>query len=148
MSNVPVSGLSQPPCVGLAAGISVITPLTLGSHRYDSCRGGVEGHRPVCGGGCFCLWKRGRKRRPMPPHGVRCSLACICSVSKKPPVSAGSHGCPSSSWPCLGGPKVTRGDSRAETRVSLSHPLGCLPKMLHCCSGTTKERFLKEQALL
>lgn len=75
MSGMPVWALSQPPCAGLAGGISVFTPLTLGSHRYDSCRGGAEGHRPACGGGCFCLWKRGRKRQPMPPHGVRCSPA-------------------------------------------------------------------------
>lgn len=62
--------------------------LTLGSRRYDSRRGGVEGHRPVCGGGCFCLWKRGRKRRPMPPRDARCSLTHFCSGSKKPPAGA------------------------------------------------------------
>lgn len=55
-------------------------------------------------GGCFCLWKRGRKRRLMPLHGVRCWLACVGSVSKKPPASAGSCRCPSSSRPCFGEP--------------------------------------------
>lgn len=143
---MPVSDLSQLPYTGLAGGISVITPLTLGSRRYDSCRGGVEGHRPVYGGGCLCLWKRGRKRRPMPPHGVRCSLACVCSVSKKPSAGAGSHGHPSSSWPCLGGPKPTRGGSRAKTQAS-PHPLGCLPKRLCCCSGTTEKRDFRKSKL-
>ena len=125
---MPVSGLSQLPYIGLARGISVITPLTLGSCRYDSCRGGVEGHRPVYGGGCFCLWKRGRKRQPMPPHGVRCSLACVCSVSKKPPAGASSHGRPSSCWPCFGGHELTWGSSRAETRVSPPTPWAAFPK--------------------
>ena len=54
-----------------ARGISAAAPLTSGSRRCDSCRGGAEGHRPVYGGGCFCRWERGRKRRPMPPRGVR-----------------------------------------------------------------------------
>lgn len=112
----------------------------------DSCRGGVEGPRAVCGGGCFCLWKRGRKRRPVPPHGVRCSLTRVCSISKKPLAGAGSHGCPSSSRShgrpsssqlCLGGHEPTRSLMQRDPDVSL-HPPGCLPKRLCCCSGATK----------
>lgn len=102
--------------------------LTLGSCRYDSRRGGVEGHRPVYGGGCFCLWKRGRKRRPMPPRDARCSLTHFCSGSKKPPAGAGSRGCPGSSRPCLGGHEPAWGRPRAETRASPPAPRAAFPK--------------------
>lgn len=95
-SDMPVSGLSQPPRVGLTRGMSlIVTPLTSGSRRCDSCRGGVEGQRSVNSTGFFSLWKRGRKRRwrPTPLHCVRCSLSSAVfprSLQQAPAPTAAS----------------------------------------------------------
>lgn len=128
MSDRSASGLSQPPYTKLAGALQSL----LLSAPVWFIEGGAAGHGPLCGGGgCFCLWKRGRKRRLVSSFGVRRSLARVRSVSEKSPVAPAPTGTPAA-------PDCASEDASWSGTLSCLHSLGCLPKMLHCCSATTE----------
>lgn len=107
-------------------------------HRGRSSRA-----RALCGGGgCFCLWKRGRKRQLVSSLDVRCSFARVRGVSEKSPAGTGSHWHPSSSGLFLRGCRLSWDNSHAKSWVCPFTPLAVFPKCsiaVHLQKGETFE---------
>lgn len=115
------------PAQGWPGGISVMTPLTLGSHGYDSCRGGVEGHRPR-------LWRvvvsLSGKEEGNDDRCLRTAWGARLPASATFPRSLRWAPAPTGAPAAPGRALEDRGDqvSHVETQVCSPTPWGAFPK--------------------